>query len=190
MLEERSYYLFSYVLRHRWRPHCPSTAHVKIRVLPTGRVVKQHGDKVEVSLGNGETGIFLRSDWEKLATKQWRMEDAYVHVPWRSVPEALPLVCRLWMYLWGQRSMQPNEDVVVRQSMLGQWGFTESPETIRKAIHRMETAGLVTVVRQGKKQLRVMLMEPRPPSKQSQKATRNSDAVAILRNASDGDIQL
>lgn len=163
---------------------------MKISVLPVGQIAKTNQDTVEVNLGNGETGVFLRPNWQRLADKQWRMEDAYVHIPWRSIPDTLPLACRLWMYFWRQRSVQPNEDVTLRQSMLKQWGFTESPETVRKAVYRMKEAGLVSVIRNGKKQLKVLLNEPRPIPKQRQKAASNIDVLSILNSPSDGGIQL
>lgn len=162
---------------------------MKINVLPSGCVAKTKGDKVEVNLGNGETGVFLRSAWQKLASKTWRMEDAYVHIPWRSVPEALPLTCRLWLWLWRQRLMQPNEDVAIRHSMLKQWGFTESQETIRKAIYRMEETGLVSVIKEGKKQLKVLLVEPRPPSKQRTHSV-SKNGIPPGEDTPDGDITL
>lgn len=165
---------------------------MKVSTLSSSNVLASDGNFVHVGLPHGETAIYLRDHYDKLLTKQWRMEDAFVHTPWRSIPDNLPLVSRLWMYVWMQRSMQQREDITIRHGMLRQWGFTESPEGIRKALNRMEQKSLLKIVRSGREQLNVLLNEPRPPSKMpinvaAFKATSN-DLASFLGGPSEGSL--
>ncbi len=168
----------------------PYYASVKINTLPSGSPTYHHGEAVEIDLGNGEKAVYSRDSWQKLAAKGWWMDDAFVHIPWRCVPEALPLGSRLWLYFWMQRSLQTNEDVTIRHAMLRQWGFPESAETIRKALHRMQAAGLLQVIGNGKKQLRILLAEPRPPSTQRTKTGGDGAALHALNSATEEEIRL
>lgn len=163
---------------------------MKIHTLPSGLATPSHGGNVEVNLDTGGKAIFSRDGWQKLTAKGWRMEDAYVHVPWRNVPERLPLTCRLWLYFWLQRSLQANEDITIRHAMLRQWGFAETTETIRKALHRMQSTGLLRVISNGKKQLRVVLTEPRPPSKRRTNLAEGAAVLDDLNTAVEGDVGL